>query len=214
MAKIDWAGLLNPILSFFDKEFRSWTDKIANGVPANSILRKEAAERGFDILRGFLEKNVQLKGPSQALKEKVIDIGDYFASSLFRKEKADKKTAVKARDWMNRFLAYAEKRISEVKDLESLENELKRLEREFEIRKTIVEIVEAAAKAAEPAVEAEPEIEPADWKVRWGKMRQLFEKAKKRIQDLKLKENIEKADQKVASKIWQFHGWLEKKGVK
>lgn len=214
MAKIDWTSLLNPILSFFDKEFRGWTDKIANGIPADSILRKEATERGFDILRGFLEKNVQLKGPSQTLKEKAIDIGDYFASSLFRKGKADRKAAVKAQDWMNRFLVYAEKRLSEVKDLETLESELKRIEREFEIRKTIVEIVEAAAKAAEPAVEEKLETEPVDWKARWEKLKNIFEKAKKSIQDLKLKENIEKADQKVANKIWQFHGWLGKKGVK
>lgn len=215
MAKFDWKALLNPVLSFFDKEFRTWTDKTANGIPADSILRTVTAERVFDILRGFLEKNVAFKNPvADTMKEKIVDIGDYFASSLFRKEKADRKTAAKARDWMNRFLAYAEKRLSEMKDLESLEAELKRLEREFEIRKIIVGIVETAAKAVEPEPEKIPEVKPIDWQARWEKLKKLFEKAKKRIQDLELKENFEKADKKVADKIWQLHGWLEKKGVK
>ena len=204
MAKVEWGKLINPALSFFDKEFRAWAEKAAKTIPRDSFLREEPAERAFDILRGFLEKNIQLNNTAaQAIKEKVIDIGDYFATSLFRKEKADKKAVAAAQDWMKRFLAYAEKHLSEAKSLEDLNVEFDRLQREFEIRRRIVEIMEVAAKAAEPSEPTEPETQSIDWK---AKFEDLKEKVKR------YGRSVDKAAGKTALKVRNFRFWLAERG--
>jgi len=210
MAKLEWSKLINPFLSFFDKEFRGWAKKGADSISKDSPLRSEGVERGFDILRGFIEKNVQFDSPtSQALKEKIVDIGDYFASSFFGREKADKKSAMAAQDWMRRFLAHAEKRLSEAKSVSSLEAQIKRLEKEFELRKRIIEIVGAAAKAAESQ---EPETAPVE-PINWG---EKFESIKKRWEE-KLKPQLIEIDNKAASEIRNFRksvGWLRPRKIR
>lgn len=208
MAKVELGKFINMLLSVFDKEFRAWAKKATEKVPKDSALRKnELVERGFDVFRGFLEKNVQFENVvAQAVKEKVVDVGDYLATSFFGREKADKKTAAAAQDWMKSFLVYAEKRISEAKSLEEMEVEFKRLEREFQLQKKIVDIIEAAAKVAEPLEPEVSPIEPIDWKSK-------FESLKKKWEE-KWKPKIINLDNFTASHIRDFRkslGWLRPK---
>lgn len=203
MAKIEWGKLINMFISVFDKEFRNWARKAAEKIPKDSALRKsEWAERGFDILRGFLEKNVQFENTmAQAVKEKAVDIGDYFATSLFKREKADRKTAAMAQEWMRRFLAYAERRLAKAKTNKELTAEFKRLKREFELRKMIVDTVEAVAKVVEP----EPQIEPKQPKFNWQETEKRFldflNKVKKGCVDSEVWKGIRSAAEKSAARL-------------
>lgn len=202
------AGAFDPIL-------RNWAQKIAPDVPPDSFLRSDFFQAALGSLKGLVEAVSEKVPPGIGVAiEKLTDFGDFFTGALgSRDEKTKRKVVVKTQDWMNCFLAEAEKRISQAKDEEALDNELKRLKKEFEIRKTIVEIVEAAAKATEPVAE-EPKIEPIDWDAQWKKLKKPFEKMGGKIQDLRIKEKAKEADQKIAGKIWQFHSWLNERGVK
>ena len=79
--------------------------KATEKVPKDSALRKnELVERGFDVFRGFLEKNVQFENVvAQAVKEKVVDVGDYLATSFLGERKLTKKPRRRLEDWMKSF---------------------------------------------------------------------------------------------------------------
>jgi hypothetical protein len=205
--------LINLGLSAVDPEAAKLAAKLARGAPP--WLRTPLAERITALLKSVLESYTSTKGPVVgALGEKLTDYLDFARDELYGGLKAAEKVGlITTTAWMDRFLVNAEKRLNEATDPEA---ERERLEKEFEARKRVVELVEAAAKAVREEAEAatpEPPTppEPIDWGARWQGL-------KKRLYGTERKPGpVPKATRAVAETLGgvndALEGWLTRKEV-
>ncbi len=151
------AGVLNAILStIIDRPMRQFAERLAASVSEESWLRSEFAERLLSGVKGLAE-GYEKTGLGGVVVEKATDFLDFAAGGLFEKTAAGPSQA--GRGWMDRFLRYVEKTIAETSPTDLVAVRA-RLEQEFAIRKAIVELVESAAREAQPE---RPKPEPIDW---------------------------------------------------
>lgn len=87
-SKIPWA-ILNDVRGSLDIELDKIGEWIAEKVPEDSFLRKEASARIFGILKQHVERKASTMGPAaNFFIEGLVDIGDYLTGALH----GDKKT--------------------------------------------------------------------------------------------------------------------------
>ena len=87
-SKIPWA-ILNDVRGSLDIELDKIGEWIAEKVPEDSFLRKEASARIFGILKQHVERKASKMGPAaNFFIEGLVDIGDYLTGALH----GDKKT--------------------------------------------------------------------------------------------------------------------------
>lgn len=176
--KINWAGVLGPLVSLFDKEAREATTRLARGIPADSLLRKELFERLFDGARQALEKMKFDNEVLEMLWEKLIDYGDYFAVTLYGRDTASGKvkgakeaSVVAGSAWMNKFFEDARERLRNAADKPA---EAEKVQIEFQLNLQVLRAMQDALKAMEPELPQEPEPEPIDWAAFGEKLKELL----------------------------------------
>lgn len=159
-------NLANAIASIADPEIRRAAERLAENL--KRIIPKEAwantvfAERVFGFIKGFAESRARELGvvPGTAL-EKLIDLLDFATADFFQGD--GKAVRRETASWLKAFEMHAEERLREARTPEELEGVQAYLEREFEIRKRIAEMVNEA-------IPPESERRPFDWEKLFRKM--------------------------------------------
>lgn len=203
--KVEWKGLLNPLLSLFDKEIRIWIRRKASSIPEESKWRtSEIHQRGLDVGRGFLERNVHFENDLlETLKEKLTDYGDYLASNLQGEDGA--RRGAPNPSWMDDFLAEASDRLSRAEDMGA---EFDKLKLELEARLRAEGMADELRKLAQPE---RPAKEPTDWR------RRFYGTKRKPGPIPKLKRKAKRADVRSARRLrnmnHRLEGWLDERGA-
>ena len=88
-SKVPW-GILNDVRGLLDVEFDKLGEWLAEKVPTDSFLRKEAFTRIFGVAKQHLERKGNSMGPgAQFFLETLTDIGDYVTAALHGGEKVE-----------------------------------------------------------------------------------------------------------------------------
>src|SRR3989338_6670098 len=126
---------LDPLLT-------KWAEKIAKilepFIPESGIAR-DSTERLLAGLTAWFETLSKSKSAIPAVVlEKTSDLLDKVQQALFReagKEGKPRKEIVAATaDWMGQFFKTSGERLSKIQDINSLDTEFKKIEKEFEMR--------------------------------------------------------------------------------
>lgn len=199
--------LLNAIASALDPEAANIVNRLLARIPQDSWLRGATTDRLLGIVKSLIESQAEKKGPLVAVAgEKFtdyLDIGRTSLSGKGSKSREAKRTPdIDPVAWMNRFFQHAEKRLAEAKNPEV---EKRRLEKEFQARKAIFDLIKAAEEAArvtgadEPVV---PAADPVDWDAKWKSVR---DRGKKTL------DRIDAGAAKAALPVGRLADWLESK---
>lgn len=196
-------GLLDPLL-------QEGAKKIASKVAPKSPLRGLAFRETLGVINGFMEAVAgDLPPVIGAVMEKSSDFFDFFGQALTGVEKKEKEEKIaKAKDWMENFFSSAAERLTKS---QVPKDELEKIKLEFELRRELLKFMEEAMNKKEPKESVLEEPVPPKFN---------FEEWKKKFSDLtakywpNIKKNTTAADKEIAKKIWEFHGWLARKGVR
>ncbi len=151
-------GTWNTLISAGDPELEKFAERVAAMVPADSPLRSEIVQRLFGVFKGWAESKAERLPPlSGAALEKATDFGDFLTSNL--KGKGGPKATKAAQDWMDRFFIDAGERLTKAPDPQV---ETQRIKSEFELRRQLLEVIEAARRATQPPAEI-PQTLPINW---------------------------------------------------
>lgn len=161
-AKIDWREALNPLFSYFDSDIRRWLRRQAGHVREDSAWRHEGVERGFDIARGFLEKNVHFGSRAVEFgKEKLTDYGDYWATMLYVGGSSEEKSTPKGR--LRTLFGEGGKQIVEADDPKA---EAEKVKETIRNKKEALDDFEDFCKSLEPEPEPKSPYKPIELKKR------------------------------------------------
>lgn len=196
-------GLLDPLL-------QEGAKKIASKVASKSPLRGLAFRETLGVINGFMEAVAgDLPPVVGALMEKSSDFFDFFGQALTGVEgKGKEEKIAKAKDWMENFFGSAADRLAKS---QAPEDEFKKIKLEFELRCELLKIMEEAMNKKEPKESVSEGPAPQEFN---------FGEWKKKFSDLaakywpNIKKNAIAADKEIAKKIWGFHSWLARKGVR
>ena len=198
-------NLMNALVSGFDPEVAGWIDKLIAKIPQNSPLRKPIVDRVLAVAKSLLESQASKKGPLVAVAaEKVTDYLDFGRAGLTGTGSLKVKitTEIDPVGWMNRFFQHAEKRLAEAGNPGE---EQERLNKEFEARKAIFDLIKEAEEAARTTGADEPvapATDPINWDEKWNSVKQ---KTAARW------EKIDTVVAKAAPPVGRLADWLESK---
>ncbi len=212
MAKIlDNKELMNAIVSGFDPEVAGWLEKLVSRIPPDSPLRSKLVDRALGVAKSLIESQSERRGPVVGLVgEKLTDYLDFSRSGLFGKGPKKATEYVTGADltaWMDRFFPYAEKRLAEADDPEQ---EKERLEKEFQARKDMFDILQEARKAAHAARAAEvtdvvESVASVDWNAKWDSVKAAASR---------LGDEYHRRDTQMADALTRFRQRLNERGVR
>lgn len=198
--------LMNALISGFDPEVADFLDKLITKIPPNSIWRNRIVDRLLGVAKSVVESKAEKRGPRVAVAgEKLTDYLDLGRTALTgkgSKEAKRKATEVNPVEWMNRFFQHAEKRLAEADDPGT---EKERLDKEFQARKAIFDIIKEAEKAIREEESEEPILpaaESIDWDAKW----QGVKDRSKKVWD-----KIDAGAGKAAPPVSRLADWLESK---
>ena len=130
-------AIFSALAGLFDPWFRKAAQRLAEGVPEESVFRSQSFEMALGAAKGFVEALAERMPPALGvLIEKATDVEDFFAGAL---KSGESQTFEKImNDWQEEFLREFGERL---KKAENPAHEFERLKLEFELRSELVKIV-------------------------------------------------------------------------
>jgi len=138
--------------------------KILEPYVPESGLWRDVTERSLAGLTAWLETLSKSKSAIPAIiLEKLTDLFDKTGQALFRESGKDgkprKEAVIEVIVWMDQFFKTAGERLSKIQDINALDAEFKKIEKELDMRLKLAKRIEKAKPKPKPEPEAEPEKE-------------------------------------------------------